>query len=178
MKKHLFAMVLGWSYLTAHAQTAPKAKLMQDASFSSRLQVIEDQIALKNLVDTFSVLADKKDTQAQTLLFTEDATVDSYVNGQRVSALKGRQQIGAAFAAYLSNFSTVYHHNGQQTLTLAGDKATGVSYCLVTLIGDEKGQKVTTASGVIYQDEYVRANGRWLIARRTSTFAWQEKRAL
>jgi hypothetical protein len=151
---------------------------MQDATSTQRLQAIEDQLALKNLVDTFSVLADKKETQAQTLLFTEDATVESYMNGQLVSALKGRQQIGDAFAAYLSLFSTVYHHNGQQTVTITGDHASGISYCYVTLIGDDKGQKVNNVSGVIYHDEYVRVSGKWLIAKRTSNFAWQEKRAI
>jgi hypothetical protein len=33
-----------------------------------------------------------------------------------------------------------------------------------------------TAIGVIYNDDYVRENGRWLIARRRSVFDWEEKR--
>ena len=149
---------------------------MQDDTLPDRIAALEDKLALKELVDTFSILADQKDTQAQTLLFTEDALVESYVNGNLVSALRGRQQIGEAFAAYLSTFSTVYHHNGQQTVTVTGDSARGVSYCLVTLIGAQNDQKVTTTSGVIYQDEYVRRAGHWLIAKRTSTFSWQETR--
>lgn len=142
---------------------------------TTRVTEIEDRMALKHLVDAFSVLADQKETQQQTLLFTREAVSETYVDGQVVSSLKGRQQIGEAFAACLSRFETVYHLNGQQTVTLNGDRATGISYCLVTLIGTENGKKWKTTTGTYYQDEFVRENGNWLIARRKATFAWQEK---
>ena len=140
-----------------------------------RLQQLEDRAAIKNLVDVFSVLADKKDVQAQTLLFTEDATVESFSGGQLVSSLKGRKQIGDAFGGYLATFETVYHINGQQTVELAGDKATGTSYCLVVLIGKENGKTIRNTSGVIYSDEYVRRGKTWLIAKRVSNFAWRDR---
>jgi hypothetical protein len=83
-----------------------------------------------------------------------------------------------AFGAFLKNFETVYHFNGQQTVTLDGDKASGVSYCMVTLIGVENGKKMKTSIGVYYRDEYVRQNNRWLIAKRTSVFDWEDRREL
>jgi hypothetical protein len=61
-------------------------------------------------------------------------------------------------------------------VTINGDHATGTSYCLVTLIGFENNKKVKTTIGVIYHDEFVRENNRWLIAKRTGDFEWQEKR--
>jgi hypothetical protein len=132
-------------------------------------------MALKNLVDTFSTLADQKETEKQTLLFTEDAVSETLVNGKVVLSLQGRKQIGDAFAAFLKNFETVYHINGQQTVTLNGDKATGISYCFVTLIGTENGKKMKTSIGAYYTDDFVRRDGHWLIAHRKATFAWQEK---
>ena len=75
---------------------------MSGQDITARLQQLEDRAALKSLVDTFSNLADAKDVQAQLLLFTEDATIDSYVGGQLTSSLKGRDQIGHAFSAYLA----------------------------------------------------------------------------
>lgn len=138
----------------------------------------EDRIALKNLVDTFSILADRKEVQQQALLFTEDAVVESVMDGQLTSTLKGRKQIGEGFANFLNRFETVYHLNGQQTLTLNGDKASGISYCYVVLIGTENGKKFKTEFGVYYNDEYVRVGKKWLISHRKSTFAWQDKREL
>ena len=128
-------------------------------------QQIEDQLALKRLVDTFSNLADVKDVDSQALLFTEDAEVISRSNGQ-VFTSKGREEIGKAFAGYLALFDVVYHLNGQQVVDIDGDTATGISYCFVTLIGQGKKNQ----SGVRYHDTYVKQDGRWLIKKRESDF--------
>lgn len=128
-------------------------------------QQTEDQLALKRLVDTFSNLADVKDVDAQVLLFTEDAEVISKSGGQ-VFTCKGRKEIGKAFAGFLAGFDVVYHLNGQQTVDIDGDKATGISYCYVTLIGGGKRNQ----SGVRYHDTYVKQNGHWLIRKRESDF--------
>ena len=128
-------------------------------------QQTEDQLALKRLVDTFSNLADVKDVDAQVLLFTEDDEVVSKSGGQ-VFTCKGREEIGKAFAGFLAGFDVVYHLNGQQTVDVDGDKATGISYCYVTLIGGGKRNQ----SGVRYHDTYVKQGGRWLIQKRESDF--------
>ncbi|SFF13339.1 nuclear transport factor 2 family protein [Spirosoma endophyticum] len=90
---------------------------------------------------------------------------------QSHEALVGRKQIGKAFANFLALFDVVYHINGQQTVTITSDKASGISYCEVTLIGDQNGQKMKTKMGVHYKDDYVKRNGKWLIVNRQSTFA-------
>ncbi len=154
------------------------SKAQNMKALTARITEIEDRIAIKNVVDTFSVLADQKETEKQKLLFTEDATSETYINGRVVSTLKGRKQIGDTFASFLHNFETVYHINGQQTLTLEGDKASGISYCAVTLVGTENGKKMKTNIGVYYQDDFVREASHWLIAHRIATFAWQEKQPL
>ena len=126
---------------------------------------IEDQLALKKLVDTFSNLADVKDVKAQMDLFTDDAEVHSK-NGDNVFVSKGKADIGKAFADFLALFDVVYHLNDQQTVEINGDTATGISYCFVTLIGNGKKNQ----SGVRYQDTYVKQNGCWLIKKRESNF--------
>src|SRR5205085_12650845 len=123
-------------------------------------------------------LAEHKDIQKQVLLFAENASVESRVQGQPGMTLTGRKQIGDAFTAFLNNFETVYHINGQQTVTLNGDKASGISYCLVTLIGTQNGKKTKQTMGVYYNDEFVKENGHWLIAKRTSNFTWQDNQVL
>jgi uncharacterized protein (TIGR02246 family) len=162
--------------LTLALMLAPIALDAQAANdrLAQRIQQLEDRAALKALVDTFSVLADRKDVQRQLLLFTEDATVSSISGGRPGSVLTGHKQIGDAFSAYLATFETVYHINGQQTVTITGDRATGVAYCLVVLIGVENGKRIKSTSGVIYNDEYVRRDGRWLIAKRTSNFTYRD----
>lgn len=169
MKILIAALAILFAPYLAQAQT------MSEPALTQRLQHLEDRAALKTLVDTFSNLADTKSVDEQVLLFTEDATVDSWSDGKQVSSFKGRKQIGAAFAAYLALFDTVYHMNGQQTVELHGDHATGVSYCLVVLIGKDGDKRYRNTAGVIYRDEYVRRDGRWLIAKRVSNFTWRSR---
>lgn len=173
----LLALLLTFCF-SSEGQTTKGKNVKNDSNLEKRIAQIEDRIAIKELVDTFSNLADVKDVPKQVLLFTENAVVESVVNGQPGATLTGRKQIGDSFAGFLRLFDVVYHINGQQTLTLNGDQASGISYCLVTLIGNENGKRMKTTMGVYYHDEYVRQNGQWLIAKRRSNFAWQEKQEL
>ena len=171
MKKSVLLLTLFLSlYVSAKSQTVKSGD-----NLNKRISQIEDRIALKELVDTFSILSDRKDVRAQTQLFTPGATVETYRKGELVGKLNGRKEMEDAFGAFLKNFDTVYHFNGQHSVTINGDKASGISYCMVTLIGTENGKKMKTSIGVYYQDEYVREDNRWLIAKRKSVFDWEEK---
>jgi hypothetical protein len=143
-----------------------------------RIKELENVRALRELVDNFSILADKKEVWKQTELFTKDATVDSYVNGALTSSFKGTKEIGEAFEAFLANFETVYHSNGQHVVSISGNKAEGTLYCGVDLISLENGKKINNASAVSYKDEYVYENGKWLIDKRTSYFVWSDRKEL
>ncbi|MCP8969748.1 nuclear transport factor 2 family protein [Ectobacillus ponti] len=147
-------------------------------SLEDRIHELENVRALRELVDHFSILADKKEVWKQTELFTKEATVDSYVNGALTSSLKGTQEIGGAFEAFLANFETVYHSNGQHVVSIKGTHAEGTLYCRVDLISNENGKKINNASAVCYKDEYVFENGKWLIAKRTSNFVWTDRKEL
>src|SRR4051794_15621963 len=110
------------------------AQKMNNKSIEQRLAAIEDKMAIKYVVDEFSNLADTKEIDKQVLLFTADGEVASISNGQPSTPLKGREQLKQAFSGFLSNFHTVYHQNGQQTINLQGNKAEAVSYCRVILV--------------------------------------------
>ncbi|WP_161980721.1 nuclear transport factor 2 family protein [Streptococcus sp. S784/96/1] len=137
-------------------------------------ETLMEKLALKELVDTFSNLADIKDTKTQAQLFVENATLTSH-NGDQVFKQEGRDAIEEACAAFLALFDTVYHLNGQQVVQIDGDKATGTAYCHVVLIGaNEEGQRIQTTQGVRYEDEYVKVDGQWKIANRTSHFIYTD----
>lgn len=137
-----------------------------------------DQQALKLLVDTFSNLADEKRVEEQMQLFTADAQVTTYIGGQLFGDARGRDQIGKSFSDYLALFHTVYHHNGQFVPTLGADSASAIHYCQVMLVGEQAGQNLLTTHAVRYQDDYVKSDGRWLIARRVAHFVITETREL
>ena len=140
-----------------------------------RIQTIEDKMAIKEVVDVFSNLADTKEIDKQVLLFTEDGVVQSYNDGELSSDLKGRKQLFDAFDGFLKNFKTVYHLNGQQTIDeLTENTAKTTSYCHVILIGEQNDTPVKITMYTIYKDEFVKQNGKWLIKKRTSNFVHRE----
>lgn len=149
---------------------AGNAQNKKQNTMESKIQTIEDKMAIKQVVDVFSNLADTKEIDKQVLLFTEDGVVESITNGQS-NILKGRQQLKETFSSFLSNFHTVYHQNGQQTIDeLTENTAKTTSYCQVILIGKQDGKEMKTQMFTIYKDEFVKQNGQWLIKHRTSNF--------
>lgn len=148
---------------------------MEENSLADRVLAIENKLALKELVDTFSLVSDKKDNVAQASLFTENGTLVSIMHGTTTTFL-GRKGIEEGFAGILAPLDTVYHHNGQHLTTVNGHHATGYCYCLATLIGKENGKSYIRTIHANYQDEYVKENDRWLIAKRIATVAWEERK--
>ena len=145
-----------------------------NTSLEQRIQHMEDQAAIKRVVDTFSNLADVKDIVTQMQLFTEDAIVETYFGETLFASMRGREEIGRTFSSFIENFETMYHINGQLTVDIDGDRATSRHYCLVFLISGADGKKLNNINGVTYRDEYVRRDGAWLIAKRVSCFTWRD----
>lgn len=151
------------------------AQTMETKTTEQRLAIIEDKMAIKEVVDVFSNLADTKEIDKQVMLFTEDGIVESVSNGQPSSQLKGREQLKEVFASFLANFHTVYHQNGQQTIEeLTDNTAKATSYCRVILVGEQEGKQLKTTLYTRYMDEFVKVDGKWLIKHRKSNFMWRE----
>lgn len=160
---------------TATAYAAPVQDVRPARTEPMSATEISDRIALKELVDTFSNLADEKRIDEQVLLFTENASVQSLENGKANPPIVGRAALNKAFSGYLAQFHTVYHLNGQQTVSFQSPThATGISYCDVTLIKNENGKDIAQRRGVRYEDVYVKQDGRWLIESRKSNFMFSQ----
>lgn len=144
------------------------------STIEQRLIAMEDRMAIEVVLNTFSNLADTKEINQQVLLFTKDGIVESIAKGQASTVLQGREQLKNAFSAFLENFHTVYHQNGQKTITLLGDHAEVTSYCRVILVGKQNEKEIKTTLYTIYKDLFVKEKGNWLIKHRTSNFVFRE----
>ena len=121
---------------------------------------------LRTLFDEFAALADKKDVKAQMQLFASNAVVESYRDGQASSILTGKDEIETAFSNFLNQFDTVEHKNGEHSVEINGNTATGYGSCNVTLFNSEAQLQWTEN----YTNTYVFNGSRWLIKKRTSYF--------
>lgn len=123
-------------------------------------QLIERQ-ALKDLVDTFSNLADEKRVAEQMPLFTPDAQVNTYIGGKLFAEAKGTAEIEQVFSSFLAQFHSVYHLNGQHTVTFRSEtEAEAINYCAVKLVGEQDGKQVLQDHSVRYQDMYIKQGGK------------------
>ena len=135
--------------------------------------------ALKDLVDTFSNLADEKRVAEQMALFTPDAQVNTYIGGKLFAEAKGTAEIEQVFSSFLAQFHSVYHLNGQHTVTFRSEtEAEAINYCAVKLVGEQDGKQVLQDHSVRYQDTYIKQDGKWLISQRIANFMISETRII
>src|SRR5246127_5193025 len=104
---------------------------------------VADRLALRELFDAYAHCADRRDADGQKALFTEDAHFAVFMDGQGsqpTQVLDGREALTPVFAD-LERYQATMHFNGQSTVTLDGDRASGETYCIahhLSTTGDER----------------------------------------
>ena len=144
-------------------------------------EMMAAKMELKELVDSFSNLADVKDAAAQGELFLPEGVLEFQMGFDGpIQNIVGREALVQAFAATINPCKAVYHINGQHTVTLNDEltEAEGVAYCEATLVNEENGRDVMTTNYVRYADVYAKVDGKWYIRRRRTTFLISDKHVL
>jgi hypothetical protein len=97
------------------------------------------------------------------------------MTSQPSQVLDGRAALTPVFED-LNRYEATMHFNGQSTISLDGDRATGESYCIAHhLFTDDDGRKLMIA-WLRYGDTFVRVDGAWLFAQRNLYVDWTETR--
>jgi SnoaL-like domain len=76
----------------------------------------------------------------------------------------------------LDNYDVSTHFNGQSTVTLDADRATGETYCLAHHLWNENGQRMLMMMSIRYLDTFARHDDHWLFAERQLISDWTDKR--
>jgi hypothetical protein len=77
----------------------------------------------------------------------------------------------------VNTYTATTHFNGQRTLSLDGDRATGESYCLAHHLSvSADGQRTMMIAALRYLDTFVEQDGTWLFAERRLMVDWTETR--
>ena len=91
-----------------------------------------DRLALRELFDAYAHSADRRDAEGQKALFTDDTVFAVYMSGgdsEPTYVLHGRESLTPVFADP-NRYEATTHFNGQSTVALDGDGATGESYTI------------------------------------------------
>ncbi|MER7185663.1 nuclear transport factor 2 family protein [Streptomyces sp. NPDC058464] len=142
-------------------------------------QEAADRLAIRELVDAYAHCADRRDAKGQMSLFTEDTRFLVFMDAtaaQPTQELHGRDSLAPVFDN-LNTYRTTTHFNGQSTVSLDGDRATGESYCLAHHLSvADDGRRTLMIASIRYLDEFVKQDGEWLFAERRLLVDWTETR--
>src|SRR6201992_876192 len=129
---------------------------------------LADRVAIRELVDAYAHCADRRDAAGQKSLFTDDTHFVVYMDGQGsepTQVLDGREALTPVFAA-LNAYQATMHFNGQSTVEISAERATGESYCIAHHLFTEAGERRLMVAWLRYRDAFVKRDGSWRFAQR------------
>lgn len=142
---------------------------MTDA-LESRLKVVEDELALRRLVNSYFSIADRSDWGAWSELFTRDGI---FVPPGTTDELKGPAAIHEGVNARLSGaFDASQHYITNLEIEVAGDAATAAGELIFAALTDGAKPNHYLMMGGRYSWSFARIGGRWMITRAGNVFVW------
>jgi hypothetical protein len=139
-----------------------------------------DRLAIRELVDAYAFCADRRDAEGQKALFTDDTHFVVYMAGEGSEAtddLHGRESLTPVFEN-LNTYEVTMHFNGQSTVALDGERATGETYCLAHHVYSADDERKLMIAALRYQDAFAKADGTWRFAERRLYVRWIETRPI
>src|SRR6478609_11841618 len=139
-----------------------------------------DRLAIRELFDAYASCADRRDAEGQKALFTADTRFAVYMDGPGTEpsyVLKGREALAPVFDD-LNRYEATMHFNGQSTVTMDGDRASGESYTIAHHVFNEEGIRTIMVAWLRYLDVFAKIDGNWYFAERRLILDWSETRPL
>ena len=139
-----------------------------------------DRLALRELFDAYARCADRRDAKGQKALFTDDTVFTVYMDGEGSEpsyVLHGREALTPVFDD-LNRYEATTHFNGQSTVTIDGNRATGESYTVAHHVYTEDGTRKIMIASLRYLDNFTKVDGRWYFAERELILDWSETRSM
>jgi hypothetical protein len=140
-----------------------------------------DRVAIRELIDAYASCADRRDAASQIALFVQDAHFVVYYaesgSTEPQLELHSRDELAPVFDD-LNQYRATTHFNGQSTLRLAGDTATGDTYCLAHHVADNGESPTIFIAAIRYEDSFAKASGTWRFAERKLYVDWTDTRPL
>jgi hypothetical protein len=139
-----------------------------------------DRLALRELFDAYAHCADRRDAVGQKALFTEDTRFAVYMDGESSEptyVLQGREALTPVFDD-LNRYEATTHFNGQSTVTVDGNRATGESYTIAYHLFTENGDRKIMIASLRYLDAFTKIDQTWYFAERNLILDWSETRVM
>jgi SnoaL-like domain len=137
-----------------------------------------DRLAIRELIDAYAHFADRRKPDEQAALYDDGGRTLVYSDpaaSEPAQVLTGRAEHVEGFGV-LSQYAATMHFNGQSSITLDGDRATGETYTLAhhLLDTDEGGTLIVLY--IRYEDSFIKRDGTWRFAERKLLIDWSDSR--
>lgn len=141
-------------------------------------QETTDRLAIRELIDQYAYCADTRDAQGQMALFTQDTRFVVFMDAKSAVPTQTITKRDDLFPVFdnLNTYKATMHFNGQSTVKLQGDRATGTTYCMAHHLTVEATLQKLMIAAIRYHDIFVKQNGQWLFAERKLLVDWVENR--
>lgn len=90
--------------------------------------------------------------------------------------LEGRESLTPVFAD-LNRYEATTHFNGQSTIRLDGERATGESYTIAHHLFRDDGERKIMIASLRYLDGFAKIDGTWYFQERNLILDWSETRS-
>jgi ketosteroid isomerase-like protein len=140
------------------------------------LEEAADRLAIRELIDAYAHSADRRDAKGQMALFTENTAFHVFMDSRSPEPtyiLHGRDALAPIFED-LNQYQATTHFNGQSTIRLEGDRATGESYCIAHHLKVDGDNRTLMLASIRYLDRFVKLDGVWLFAERKLMVDWTD----
>ena len=132
----------------------------------SEIADLIDQQAIRDLSHRYAVALDRDDRETWASLFSDDIVFESG------DSVRGLDEVLRIPKEQLARYKKTLHSVTTQQITLAGERATGVVYCIAHHIYEDFHQNgrlpfdLSHNFLIRYEDDYARTEGRWVFTRR------------
>jgi len=130
---------------------------------------LADREAIRELAVRYARAVDRRDWALARTLFRDDAVLV----GPRFE-LAGVEAILRGLAT-VERYRATFHAVLNQLVDLAGDAASGETYCLANHFFERDGRAWRLDWGIRYQDRYRRAGDAWRFSRRELIVDWEQE---
>ena len=137
-------------------------------SLTRRVEQLESRVAIAELVSGYAIACDEHDIERLGTQFAEDAVLDS---PSKLLMANGRAEILAMYVRLFKIRGPGYHWTHDHFVNFDPtnpDRATGLVLSHAETCPDNE----VSVSGMRYDDEYCRIDGRWKFQKRTLKFLY------
>ena len=125
----------------------------------SFLGPLEDRLAIRELVETYSDAVARRDTEGWAATWADDAIWD--LMGTEV---QGREAITEMWLGAMSTFEFVAFHASVGSIEISGRTASARVYVSEVLVPTDGGLRRVEGQ---YQDSFEKSDGKWRFSRRS-----------